>query len=68
MESYFLYLQDMTQIPLISSSRYLVKQGELTRIMSDSGSRLPFGKAKAGKQATYVFLFNDILLITKKKR
>ena len=57
----------MTQIPLISSSRYLVKQGELTRILSDSGSRLPFGKAKAGKQATYVFLFNDILLITKKK-
>jgi neuronal guanine nucleotide exchange factor len=55
------------EIPLISASRFLVKQGELTRIVSDSSSRLPFGKAKATKHPLYVFLFNDILLLTKKK-
>ncbi|XP_041378326.1 serine-rich adhesin for platelets-like isoform X2 [Gigantopelta aegis] len=57
------------EIPLVSASRYLVKQGELTRIVSDTGSRIPFGKAFRGstKHNIWLFLFNDILLIAKKK-
>ena len=59
--------QEIPQIPLISASRYLVKQGEVTKIVNDQASRLPFGKAKAGKQTLHIYLFNDIMLITKKK-
>ncbi|XP_046547057.1 LOW QUALITY PROTEIN: ephexin-1-like [Haliotis rubra] len=57
------------EIPLISSSRYIVKQAELTRISTDASSRIPFGKAFRGpsKQNMYLFLFNDMVMITKKK-
>ncbi|XP_046360109.2 uncharacterized protein LOC124137724 isoform X2 [Haliotis rufescens] len=57
------------EIPLISSSRYIVKQGELTRISTDASSRIPFGKAFRGpsKQNTFLFLFNDMVMVTKKK-
>ncbi|XP_053378788.1 uncharacterized protein LOC123528066 isoform X3 [Mercenaria mercenaria] len=59
--------KEIAQIPLISSSRYLVKQGEVTKIANDQASRLPFGKARAGKQTLHIYLFNDMILITKKK-
>ena len=57
------------EIPLVSASRYLVKQGELTRVVSDTASRIPFGKAFRGpaKHTIWLFLFNDILLVAKKK-
>ncbi|XP_021366449.1 uncharacterized protein LOC110458828 isoform X3 [Mizuhopecten yessoensis] len=55
------------EIPLISASRYLLKQGELTRVLTDTSSRLPLRKGKT-KQAINIFLFNDIILISKKKR
>ncbi|XP_053308016.1 rho guanine nucleotide exchange factor 16 [Spea bombifrons] len=48
--------------PLISASRWLVKRGELI-LMEESGLfRKGFGKAYC-----YLFLFNDVLIITKKK-
>ncbi|KAL3862356.1 hypothetical protein ACJMK2_008328 [Sinanodonta woodiana] len=55
------------EIPLVSASRFLVKQGEVGRIRNESSSRLPFGKGKPSKQNLYLFLFSDIMLITKKK-
>ncbi|KAK3602432.1 hypothetical protein CHS0354_022219 [Potamilus streckersoni] len=55
------------EIPLISASRFLVKQGEVGRIRNESSSRLPFGKGKPSKQNLFLFLFSDMMLITKKK-
>ncbi|XP_069120774.1 uncharacterized protein [Argopecten irradians] len=54
------------EIPLVSASRHLLKQGELTRVLTDTSSRLPLRKGKT-KQAINIFLFNDIILISKKK-
>ncbi|XP_005440237.3 rho guanine nucleotide exchange factor 26 [Falco biarmicus] len=49
--------------PLVSSSRWLVKRGELTAYVEDTGI---FSK-RTSKQQLYFFLFNDVLIITKKK-
>ncbi|NXK93169.1 ARHGQ factor, partial [Formicarius rufipectus] len=49
--------------PLVSSSRWLVKRGELTMYVEDTGL---FSK-RTSKQQVYFFLFNDVLIITKKK-
>ncbi|NXQ43743.1 ARHGQ factor, partial [Catharus fuscescens] len=49
--------------PLVSSSRWLVKRGELTAFVEDTGL---FSK-RTSKQQLYFFLFNDVLIITKKK-
>ncbi|MEQ2237448.1 hypothetical protein ILYODFUR_023277, partial [Ilyodon furcidens] len=49
--------------PLVSSSRWMVKRGELTAFVEDSGI---FTKWKSRHQV-YFFLFNDVLIVTKKK-
>ncbi|KAE8604156.1 hypothetical protein XENTR_v10014596 [Xenopus tropicalis] len=49
--------------PLVSSSRWLLKRGELTAYVEDTGI---FSK-RTTKQQFYFFLFNDVLIITKKK-
>ncbi|KAM5165398.1 rho guanine nucleotide exchange factor 26 [Mantella aurantiaca] len=49
--------------PLVSSSRWLLKRGELTSYVEDNGI---FSK-RTTKQQVYFFLFNDVLIITKKK-
>ncbi|KAM8953945.1 rho guanine nucleotide exchange factor 26 [Pelodytes ibericus] len=49
--------------PLVSSSRWLLKRGELTAYVEDTGI---FSK-RTSKQQVYFFLFNDVLIITKKK-
>ncbi|MED6266990.1 Rho guanine nucleotide exchange factor 26 [Characodon lateralis] len=49
--------------PLVSSSRWMVKRGELTAFVEDSGI---FTKRKSRHQV-YFFLFNDVLIVTKKK-
>ncbi|WAR15294.1 ARHGQ-like protein [Mya arenaria] len=59
--------KEIAQIPLISSSRFLVKQGEVIKIINKAAIGLPFGKAKSQKEKINLYLFNDILLITKKK-
>ncbi|NXA76776.1 ARHGQ factor, partial [Thryothorus ludovicianus] len=56
----FLALQPF---PLVSSSRWLVKRGELMAYVEDTGL---FSK-RTSKQQLYFFLFNDVLIITKKK-
>lgn len=55
------------KIPLVSAARWLVKKGELIRIMPESSAKLPFGKRKPATQPIYLYLFTDILLVTKKK-
>ena len=61
-------------VPLISASRWLVKRGEkVTRIWWKEGggdgtvSKLTFGR-KVNKQSLCLFLFTDMLVITKRKR
>ncbi|XP_012727273.2 rho guanine nucleotide exchange factor 26 [Fundulus heteroclitus] len=51
------------RFPLVSSSRWMVKRGELTAFVEDSGI---FTKRKSRHQV-YFFLFNDVLIVTKKK-
>ncbi|XP_069096033.1 rho guanine nucleotide exchange factor 16 isoform X2 [Pleurodeles waltl] len=48
--------------PLISASRWLLKRGELTLIEEAGIFRKGFGRPSC-----YLFLFNDVLIITKKK-
>lgn len=50
--------------PLISASRWLLKRGELYLLLSEEGGIFRRG---AGRLC-YLFLFNDVLIITKKKR
>ncbi|XP_072282108.1 rho guanine nucleotide exchange factor 16 [Pyxicephalus adspersus] len=52
----------MKPFPLISASRWLLKRGELM-LMEESGI---FRKG-FGRPYCYLFLFNDVLIITKKK-
>ncbi|KAL4219522.1 Rho guanine nucleotide exchange factor [Mactra antiquata] len=53
------------RIPLISSNRFLVKQGDVIKVSNESSNPLNIGKTKTSKRTIY--LFNDILLIAKKK-
>ncbi|XP_056400549.1 rho guanine nucleotide exchange factor 16 [Hyla sarda] len=48
--------------PLISASRWLLKRGELTPVEEGGIFRKGFGKTSC-----YLFLFNDVLIMTKKK-
>ncbi|NXH18781.1 ARHGG factor, partial [Bucco capensis] len=49
--------------PLISASRWLLKRGELQLLLSEEAGIFRRG---AGRLC-YLFLFNDVLIITKKK-
>ncbi|XP_040032836.2 rho guanine nucleotide exchange factor 26-like [Gasterosteus aculeatus] len=49
--------------PLVSSSRWMVKRGELTAFVEDSGIFLK----RTLRQQVYFFLFNDVLIVTRKK-
>ncbi|XP_052438172.1 rho guanine nucleotide exchange factor 26 isoform X2 [Carassius gibelio] len=49
--------------PLVSSSRWMVKRGELTAFVEGNGI---FSK-KTSRQQVYFFLFNDVLIVTRKK-
>ncbi|XP_038629269.1 rho guanine nucleotide exchange factor 16 [Scyliorhinus canicula] len=49
--------------PLISASRWLLKSGELTVFVEESGI---FRKV-FGKQSCFLFLFNDVLIVTRKR-
>ncbi|KAJ7995404.1 hypothetical protein DPEC_G00244210 [Dallia pectoralis] len=49
--------------PLVSSLRWMVKRGELTAFTEENGI---FSK-RTSRQHVYFFLFNDVLILTKKK-
>lgn len=50
--------------PLVSSSRWMVKRGELKAFVEDNGIFLK----RTSRQQVYFFLFNDVLIVTRKKR
>lgn len=50
-------------LPLISASRWLLKRGELS-VVEEAG----LFRKLASRPTCYLFLFNDVLVITKKKR
>jgi len=57
----------LKSIPLISSSRWLVKRVKCTKISwKENPEKLTFGK-RVNKQNLVLFLFTDLLLICKKK-
>ncbi|XP_058575359.1 rho guanine nucleotide exchange factor 16 [Neofelis nebulosa] len=49
-------------LPLISASRWLLKRGELS-VVEESG----LFRKLASRPTCYLFLFNDVLVVTKKK-
>ncbi|XP_041126149.1 rho guanine nucleotide exchange factor 26-like isoform X3 [Polyodon spathula] len=49
--------------PLVSSSRWMVKRGELTAFVEDNGIFLK----RTSRQQVYFFLFNDVLIVTRRK-
>ncbi|XP_029026611.1 rho guanine nucleotide exchange factor 26-like [Betta splendens] len=49
--------------PLVSSSRWMVKRGELTAFVEENGIFLK----RTTRQHVYFFLFNDVLIVTRKK-
>ncbi|XP_044057747.1 rho guanine nucleotide exchange factor 26-like [Siniperca chuatsi] len=49
--------------PLVSSSRWMVKRGEVTAFVEDNGIFLK----RMSRQQVYFFLFNDVLIVTRKK-
>ncbi|XP_064460780.1 uncharacterized protein LOC135370837 [Ornithodoros turicata] len=66
--SRILEFKDCKAIPLISSSRWLVKRGELLRVTFDLNAKRTFGRSvRYSKSSLYLFLFTDLLLLTKKK-
>ncbi|XP_016414790.1 rho guanine nucleotide exchange factor 26-like [Sinocyclocheilus rhinocerous] len=53
----------MDPFPLVSSSRWMVKRDELTAFVEENGI---FSK-RTSRQQVYFFLFNDVLIVTRKK-
>ncbi|NXA52026.1 ARHGG factor, partial [Nothocercus julius] len=53
----------MKPFPLISASRWLLKRGELYQLLSEEAGIFRKGSGRV----CYLFLFNDVLIITKKK-
>ncbi|XP_062860391.1 rho guanine nucleotide exchange factor 26-like [Trichomycterus rosablanca] len=49
--------------PLVSSSRWMVKRGELTAYVEESG----IFSRRTSRHQVYFFLFNDVLIVTRKK-
>ncbi|XP_022245411.1 ephexin-1-like isoform X1 [Limulus polyphemus] len=55
-------------IPLISSSRWLVKKGEVTRLLFEDSPKYTFGRAtRCNRTPVYLFLFSDLLIVTKRR-
>ncbi|XP_077167738.1 rho guanine nucleotide exchange factor 16 [Paroedura picta] len=50
--------------PLISASRWLLKRGELGLPLAEEGGIFRKG---SGRGSCYLFVFNDVLIVTKKK-
>ncbi|KAJ1354139.1 hypothetical protein KIN20_010973 [Parelaphostrongylus tenuis] len=56
---------DLKKIALVSNSRYLVKRGSLVQLLERKNRNILQGKQKT--RNIYIFLFSDIILVTKKK-
>ncbi|XP_037075717.1 ephexin-1-like isoform X2 [Pollicipes pollicipes] len=63
-----LLFKDTKVFPLVTGSRWLVKKGELVRtVCKADDSKLTFGRKQARQQTVHMFLFNDLLIISKRK-
>ncbi|XP_059485709.1 uncharacterized protein LOC132202666 [Neocloeon triangulifer] len=60
------FKSDMRAIPLISTSRWLVRSGEMTQLLMKDEAKLTFGR-KFAKQTVFVFLFTDYVIVAKRK-
>lgn len=59
--------QSVKPVPLISSARWLVRSGALTQLIwRNDDAKLTFGR-KVNKISVHLFLFTDILVVTKRK-
>ncbi len=60
---------DVKLFPLCSASRWLVKRGDVVRLYwkENAEAKLTFGR-RVSKQTYNLLLFNDILVVAKKKR
>ncbi|XP_047112371.1 LOW QUALITY PROTEIN: rho guanine nucleotide exchange factor 26-like [Schistocerca piceifrons] len=58
--------REVRPLPIISSSRWLVRSGEVTQLVWRGDDKLTFGK-RLGKIPLHLFLFTDLLIVTKKK-
>uniref|UniRef100_A0A915Q3B3 Uncharacterized protein n=1 Tax=Setaria digitata TaxID=48799 RepID=A0A915Q3B3_9BILA len=56
---------DLRRIPLVSSGRYLVKRGPLICLNEKRAKKLLHTRQQF--QSIYIFLFSDIIMLTKKK-
>ncbi|OZC11285.1 hypothetical protein X798_01701 [Onchocerca flexuosa] len=56
---------DLRRIPLVSSGRYLVKRGSLMCLNEKHAKKLLHSRHQF--QNIYIFLFSDIIMLTKKK-
>lgn len=60
--------QSIKPVPIISSARWLVRSGALTQLIwRNDDAKLTFGR-KVNKISVHLFLFTDILVVTKRKR
>ncbi|XP_039223498.1 rho guanine nucleotide exchange factor 16 isoform X2 [Crotalus tigris] len=59
-----LYFGKAKNFPLISTSRWLLKRGEVSLPPTEDGGIFRKG---SGRGSCYLFVFNDVLIITKKK-
>ncbi|XP_034248382.1 ephexin-1-like isoform X1 [Thrips palmi] len=60
--------QNIKPVPIISSARWLVRSGALTQLIwRNDDAKLTFGR-KVNKISVHLFLFTDILVVTKRKR
>ncbi|KAF4527013.1 hypothetical protein B566_EDAN001560 [Ephemera danica] len=60
------FREDVRAVPLISSTRWLVRSGELTQLTWRDDAKLTFGR-RLGKVPVCVFLFTDLLVVAKRK-
>lgn len=59
--------REIRGIPIITGQRFLVKSGQVTQLVNREENKLTFGK-KFSKVNLTLFLFTDLLVVTKKKR
>lgn len=66
-----LRFDNVKSCPIVSSSRWLLKKGEATRLVMEYPSIRTYTLSKTprwSKAQNHLFLFNDMLILTKKKR
>ncbi|XP_022252144.1 uncharacterized protein LOC106468128 isoform X2 [Limulus polyphemus] len=65
--SHQLEFKNCNSFTLISASRWLVKKGEVIRLLPDETTKYTFGRTtRCTRVPIYLFLFTDLLLLTKK--